>query len=149
MNAYDHDTALQDMLTSFILVGNINSFPKLHFLLCLHEQKTEGGTCQEFAKQFHVGDLSLMEEIIADLQAVGLLTRTGNRYQLSDDPYTKQYLQHLNAVFADPLARQKILDQVRHQSPLSLLARSVLDRYEANSPLHISENYYFAEMAFA
>lgn len=124
------DTTVLDMLTSFILVENINSFAKLHIVLSLYERLSRPSTCQEFAKQFHFGDLSLLEKIIGELQVVGLLICIENRYQLSSDPYLRQYLQHLVTAFADPIARQTILDQVQHQSKLSLLARSVLDQYE-------------------
>ena len=124
------DTTRFDMLTSFILVENINSFQKLHIVLFLYERLSGPGTFQEFAKQLHFGDLSLLEKIISELQVVGLLNCNENRYQLSTDPYLRLYLKHLVTAFADPLARQAILDQIQRQSKLSLLARSVLDRYE-------------------
>lgn len=123
------DTAFFDSLLSFILVGNINSFQKLYFLLGLHERCLSGGTCQELAKQLYIGDTNLVEHIITDLNATGLLTCTGNRYKLSDDSLTTQYLHYLVIAFADPLTRQDLLDQVQSQSQLFISAKSVLERY--------------------
>ena len=135
MKSYYRDTTVFDMLTSFILVENINSFQKLHIVLSLYERLSRPGTFQEIAKRFHFGDLSLLEKIISELQGVGLLTCIENRYQLSTDPDLTQYLQHLVSAFADPLTRQAILEQVQNQSTLFLLARSVLDKYEGDSYL--------------
>ena len=118
-----------DMLTSFMLVENINSFQKLYFLLCLYERQLSARTRQDLAKQLHLGDTALLEQIITELKAVGLLTCTEECYELSDDPRMRQHLQHLATAFADPLTRQAILHQVQNQSPVSRVARKVLDRY--------------------
>jgi DNA-binding IclR family transcriptional regulator len=138
VKSYDEDVTIQDMLTSFILVENIDSFQKLYLLLCLYERGPGGGTCQELAKRFHYGEPSLMQVIVTDLQAVGLLTRQGERYQLSNDPLLQYYLQCLTTAFADPLTRQKILDQVQHQSSLTRMARTVLAKYESLPPFKMA-----------
>ena len=127
---HKEDTTVNDILTSFILVENINSFQKLRFLLFLHEHFLFAGTPQDFAQQLHLGDPCLLEQILADLEEAELLIRVGERYHLTEDSATRHYLQCLATAFADPLTRQEILEQVQRITPLTFIARRVLKQYE-------------------
>jgi hypothetical protein len=109
---------MSDVVASFIRVKHIDSFQKLCFLLFLHRHPELTGTSHEFAELLHLGDVRLLEEIITDLQMVGLLDCVENRYKLLGEPNVRSCLEHLARSFEDPLARQEILDQVRYTTPL-------------------------------
>jgi hypothetical protein len=104
---------MSDMVASFIRAKHIDSFQKLCFLLFLQQHPELTGTSREFAERLYFGDVRLLEEIITDLQMVGLIDCTENRYKLHDEPDVRSGLQYLAKEFEDPLARQRILDQVK------------------------------------
>jgi hypothetical protein len=104
---------MDNSVTNFLRTKRIDSFQKLHFLLFLHRYPKMKGTCQEFAARLHLGDLPLLEKIIADLHRVGLLERMGQHCRLLDEPGLRANLHFLARAFENPLTRQKILDQVR------------------------------------
>ena len=109
---------MNDVVASFIRVKHIDSFQKLCFLLFLHQHPELTGTSREFAELLYFGDVRLLEEIITDLQMVGLVDCVENRYKLHGEPDVRSCLQYLARAFEDPLAHQKILDQVRYSAPL-------------------------------
>jgi hypothetical protein len=110
---------MSDMIASFIRVKHIDSFQKLCFLLFLHQHPELTGTSREFSERLYFGDVRLLEEIIADLQMVGLVDCVENGYKLHNGPDVRSCLQYLTGAFEDPLARQEILDQVRASVALS------------------------------
>lgn len=101
-------------IAAFIRVKHIDSFQKLRLILFLHQHPELTGTCQEFAAQLYLGDMPLMEGLITDLNAAGLVDYVENRYKLNDNPDVSSSLQRLTKAYEDPLIRQSILDQVRH-----------------------------------
>lgn len=115
-----------DMVASFIRAKHIDSFQKLCFLLFLHQHPDLIGTSQEFAERLYLGDVQLLEEIITDLQMVGLVDCVENRYKLRNEPNVRSRLQYLARSFEDPLSRQEILDQVRYTAPPWLVLRGGL-----------------------
>jgi hypothetical protein len=115
-----------DVITDYIEARHIDSFQKLHFLLFLHQHPDMTGTSREFAERLYLGYTPVWDRIIMELCRAGLLERVGNCYKLCNGPDVQTCLQHLDKACEDPLARQKILDQVRHRvtvaqpiSPLS------------------------------
>ncbi len=101
-------------ITDFIRTKQIDSFPKLYFLLFLQQCPDMKGTSQEFAGRLYFGDTLQMEEILRDLQKVGLVVAAGHGWKLSDEPDIKTHLQQLAMRFSDPLARQELLAQMKH-----------------------------------
>jgi hypothetical protein len=104
---------MDDFIVNCIHTKQIDSFQKLHFLLFLHQHPKFQGTCQEFAERLHLGDILLVEGIIADLLSVGMSACEKNYYLLSDDPDVRSIVRSLAQAFEDPLNRQVMLDQVR------------------------------------
>lgn len=93
---------------------HIDSFQKLRFLLFLYHHPDMKGTCREFGERLYFGHTPGLEEMIGQLYLAGLIERTGNCYQLCQEPAVWTYLQQLAGDFENPLTRQQMLDQVRH-----------------------------------
>ena len=104
---------MEKFVHKFIQVKQIDSFQKLHFVLFLQKHPDFKGTRREFAERLHLKDLSLLNRIILDLEKVKLLTQTGQRWGLPDEPELTVNLELLVRVFENPLARQKLLKQVK------------------------------------
>ncbi len=118
-----------DDIASFIRAKHIDSFQKLCFLLFLHEHPESSWTSQEVAEKLYLGDVPLLEGIIADLRSAGLIDCVSHRCTLHDEPDVRSCLQRLDEMFEDPLTRQQILDQVTHGTFLP--RRSQEDVYES------------------
>ena len=108
---------MNEKATQFIRAKQIDSFQKLRFLLFIHQHPTLTGTIQDFGSQLYLGNIPMLENIVADLCGAGLLDCVGNRFKLHSDPDVNSCLECLNKVFEDPLARQRILDQVISAQP--------------------------------
>jgi hypothetical protein len=104
---------MSNTVADFIHARRIDSYQKLRFLLFLHQHPDLSETDQEFAEHLYLGDTRLLEQIIRDLQQVGLVDCVENRCRLHPQPEVSSCLQCLARAFEDPLARQTILDQVR------------------------------------
>ena len=104
---------MDNIVVDFIRAKRIDSFQKLYVLLFLHQHPTLVGTSQQFANKLYLGHLPLVKEILDDLHRVGLVDGIGRRYKLCNDSEVGAYLQFLAEALKDPLARQKILEQVR------------------------------------
>ena len=113
---------MEDKTAKFIRASQIDSFQKLRFLLFIYQHPNLTGTIKEFATRLSFGDTPLIENIIADLCQTGLLDCTAGRYRLCQNPEVNSCLACLSSTFDDPLARQGILDQVRHNIPVYLPA---------------------------
>ena len=105
---------MSNLISEFIRVRHIDSFQKLRFLLFLQQHPDLSETGPEFAAQLYLGDTRLLEEIIRDLEKAGLVDCEENRCRLHHQPEIHSCLRCLARAFEDPLARQTILDQVRH-----------------------------------
>lgn len=105
-----------NVVTEIIKARRIDSFQKLRFLLYLQNHPDLAGTVYDFASQLYLGDMLLIERIIADLQKTQLLERVDNLYKLPDKPDIRAWLQELASAFEDPLERQALLDQVTLQA---------------------------------
>lgn len=104
---------MSNIVGDFIHTRQIDSFQKLRCVLFLHHHPNLSETSQELAEHLYLGDTRLLEQIIRDLQQVGLVDCADNRCRLRHQPEVRSCLQYLASAFEDPLARQTILDQVR------------------------------------
>jgi hypothetical protein len=116
---------MEDKAAKFIRARQIDSFQKLHFLLFIYQHPALTGTIKEFASQLYFGDTPIIENIIADLCQAGLLDCVEGRFKLCKDPDVNSCLACLNQRFDDPVARQHLLDQVRHHTTSYLTAGSM------------------------
>ena len=114
-----------DDITKFVRARRIDSFQKLRLLVFFHRHPESSWTSQEIAEKLYLGDVPLLEGIIADLRSVGLLDCVGNGCALHNEPGVRSCLQRLDELCQDPLARQQILDHVTHTT---FLAHSVWSR---------------------
>jgi hypothetical protein len=101
-------------ITQFIQTRQIDSYQKLRVLLFFHNHADLSWTSSQIAGRLYLGDGPLLEEIIADLQATGLVDCTAGRCRLHNEAGLRVKLQHLVKTCENPLARQEILDTVRH-----------------------------------
>ena len=108
---------MEDKTAKFIRASQIDSFQKLRFLLFIYQHPALTGTIKEFGSCLYFGDTPITEKIIADLCQAGLLDCAEGRYRLCQNPEVNSCLACLSSTFDDPLARQRILDQVRHHVP--------------------------------
>ena len=108
-----------DDVAKFIRARRIDSFQKLRLLVFLHRRSESSWTSQEIAERLYLGDVPLLEDILADLRAAGLVDCIGNGCRLHNEPGVRSILQRLEEMCEDPLARQQILDQVTHSTFLT------------------------------
>ncbi len=111
---------MDTQLIDFIRSKKIDSFQKVRFLLFLHQHPNLKENCQQLAQRLFVG-LPLLERIIEELRAVGLIDCIKNCYALHREPELQLCLVTLSKTFEDPLARQEMLDYVRRRSTPSYL----------------------------
>lgn len=105
---------------NFIQTNQINSFQALLVLVFFYRHANASFSSTQIAERLYLGDGPLLDEIIANLAAAGLIDRLDNRYKLHPMPETEADIQHLISLYQQPVARQKILDQVRQQpQPIS------------------------------
>ena len=102
-------------IVHFIQARHIDSFQKLRILIFFHEHLESSWTSSQIVERLYFGDELLLEEIMADLQAVGLVECVANRCKLSDEAEVRATLQHLVKTCENPLARQEIFDTVRRR----------------------------------
>lgn len=122
---------MKDRAAKFIEAKQIDSFQKLRFLLFIYQHPALTATSQDFANRLYLGDTPTLEKIITDLVQVGLLNCIENRFKLCTDPDVKSCLECLSRAFDDPLARQNVIDQVRHTATPHLpTGHFVRERYQ-------------------
>lgn len=107
---------MQTQTVSFIRSKRIDSFQKLVFLLFLHKNPEAKGTSQYFAEKMFLGNVTLIEKMIADFKEKGLMGSADQHHFLQDTPEVRTSLQQLHQLFEQPITRQSLLDQVRHSS---------------------------------
>jgi hypothetical protein len=104
---------MDEQLNQFIQSYYINSFQKLRLLLLFQRQPNLVATKADLAQRLVLGDLILLEALLADLLAVGVLEDQIGAYRLSANPELWSDLQDLAHTFDDPLARQSLLNRIR------------------------------------
>ena len=100
------------MRCAFVDNHNIDSYLKLRLLLSMHQQPRRSLSLDKLSEQFFVADRRALEQLLSDLCQRGLLTRDGGGWRGSDRPDIADCLTCLTRTFDDPLARQRLLDQV-------------------------------------
>jgi hypothetical protein len=106
-------------ITQFIQTRHIDSYQKLRVLLFFYEHPDSSWTSPQIAARLYLGDGPLLEKIVADLQATGLVDCTANRCRLCNEAGIRLPLQHLVQTCENPLARQEILDSIRRRNSAS------------------------------
>lgn len=98
----------------FLRNKQIDSFQKLVFLLFLHQNPGAKGTSQYFAERLYLGNVTLIERMIAEFKEKGIMDSNGQYHFLQNTPELNASLDHLNQLFEEPATRQSLLDQLRH-----------------------------------
>jgi hypothetical protein len=106
-------------VVKFIRARHIDSFQKLGVLAFLYHCPEATWTSQEIAEKLYLGDVPLLEGVIADLRLTGLVDCVGNGCTLRNESGVRSCLQRLDEICEDPLARQQILDHVTHSTFLT------------------------------
>lgn len=104
-------------IVQFIQNRHIDSFQKLRVLIFFYEHAESSWTRSQIAARLYLGDGPLLEKIMADLGAVGLVDCVARGCRLREEAGIKWGLQHLVKKCENPLARQEILDRVRCCAP--------------------------------
>ena len=112
---------MNDLVAHFVHNCHIDSFQKIFLLLFLDRHPETEGSSQDFGTFLYLGNLVLMEKIVAELQQAGLIVQIENGYRLSDKPEVRLCLHSLAEAFADPLIRQQLLDLIKHNGAHSVL----------------------------
>ncbi len=105
-------TAMNDALTRFIREKQIDSFQKVSFLLFLYRHATHHEVSHEFARQLNFSGDPILEEVVNELSASGLLHQRSGRYILDTKPEISEGLANLVEAYEDPVARQSLLSQL-------------------------------------
>lgn len=100
------------MTCAFVNNRKIDSYLKLRILLTMHEHSQQSLSLDELCEQFFVADRPALEQLMIDLCQQGLLDCNGARWTSSSQPDVVYCLTCLERTFDDPLARQRLLDQI-------------------------------------
>ena len=103
----------------FIRSKQIDSYQKLRVLIFFHHHADSSWSSRQIATQLYLGEGPFLEEIFADLQAVGLLDCSAERCRLRDEAEISVDLELLIKTCENPLARQEILDGLNRRSLVS------------------------------
>jgi hypothetical protein len=98
-------------IITFMQTKNIDTFQKLRILLFLHQHPEWSGTDQMYAKRFQLGDMTLVERVIIELQQAGLLECIEDRFKLSNDPDIRPHLEGLAKAYEKPFTRSQLIAQ--------------------------------------
>jgi hypothetical protein len=98
----------------FIQARQIDSLQKLHLLLFLYQHPESSWTSQQMAERLFLANEPWLEEMIYELQAAGLVDCTRHGCKARDEAGLRERLRCLVETCENPLARQEILNWVRH-----------------------------------
>jgi hypothetical protein len=96
----------------FIRSKHIDSFQKLRLLLFMQDHPNTKVTYDLCIERLYLGDNLLLEAIISDLQAVGLLVCVDDGWKLSSEPEIRRRLLDLASLFENPMSRQLLLKEI-------------------------------------
>lgn len=105
-----------DLLANFLKEKKIDSYQKMRLLLYLYHHPGAGLTLSELAQRLYLGSIYVVMDIVAELHGDGLIGVDEDRYSLDDEPGNNAMIQRLAKAFEDPLARQRIFEQVQQES---------------------------------
>ena len=104
---------MNKIAAEFIRAKNIDSIYKLNLLLFLYRNPNVQGTSHCFAKKLYLGDIGLVEKVVAELANEGVINHSGQHYFLAKTPEIVTPLQHLVHTYEYPLSRQALLKQIQ------------------------------------
>lgn len=100
-------------IAQFLQNRQIDSYQKLRVLVFFHEHADSSWTTEQIAERLYLGNGPLLEGIITDLQAAGLVDCVTTHCKLCQEAGVRSHLQHLIKTCKNPVARQEILDRIR------------------------------------
>ena len=100
-----------------IRCNTIDTWCKLHTLLWFYEHRDFRVTGPELCEHLFQADEGLMRAMLNDLKQVGFLVETDQRFGLSEAPDVIVCLGYLSENFADPQARQRLIERIRAVAP--------------------------------
>ena len=103
----------------FIQSRQINSYQKLRVLFFFYDHADSSWSSRQIGTRLYLGEGPFPDEIIADLQAAGLLNCSAECCRLRDEAEITADLEHLIKTCENPLARQEILDGLKRRSAVS------------------------------
>lgn len=103
---------MNERVARFIREKRIDSVAKLRVLLFLSKHVCLIASPQQLAEWVFF-EPPLVEKIINDLHAVGVLVRIDEGFILQDEPTLRASLTALTQTFQSPLGRQELLNQIR------------------------------------
>lgn len=110
--------SLRQVQGSCIRCRGIDSWQKLHALLWLYEHRDLRLTCEELAQRLYLGDMGMVKAMLGELRDAGFLVEEERRCALAETPEVLTCLEYLHRSFADPLARQELIERI-HQVGMS------------------------------
>lgn len=110
---------MNDALIQFIQEKQIDSFQKVSFLLFLYRYAERHAVSHEFARQLNFAGDPVLEEVVNELTAAGLLQQQSGRYILQTEPEIRQGLEHLIRAYEDPQDRQSLLGRIYQRRAVS------------------------------
>ena len=102
---------------SCIRCGAVDTWCKLYTLLWLLEHPGKQLSGPQLCERLYQSDEGLMRSILVDLSKAGFLVEVDQRFELSDDPDVAACLNYLHQNFADPQARQRLIERIREIEP--------------------------------
>jgi hypothetical protein len=110
---------MNETLIQFIQEKQIDSFQKVSFLLFLYRYADCHAVSHEFARQLNFAGDPVLEEVVNELTASGLLRQQSGNYILQTEPEIRQGLDHLIRAYEDPLVRQSLLGRIYQRRTIS------------------------------
>lgn len=98
---------------SCIRCNAVDTWCKLYTLLWFYEHREQRATGPELCQYLFQADEGLMRAMLTDLKQAGFLVETDQRFGLSDAPDVIACLEYLHQNFADPQARQRLIERIR------------------------------------
>lgn len=100
-------------IIQFLQTRHIDSYQKLRVLIFFHAHADSSWTGEQIAERLYLGSGPLLDGIITDLHAAGLVDCVTTHCKLCQEAGIRAHLQYLVKTYEDPLARQEILDHIR------------------------------------
>lgn len=98
-------------LNHFLRQHQIDSFNKVWFLLFLW-QRSEHSINRAFARMATFSDERTLDEIIGELESVGLLTLQDGKCALRRESAIEMGIRAMLTAYEDPIARQQLLSRL-------------------------------------
>ncbi len=111
MQTTNRHQPIDENLGRFLVQRRIDSFNKVWFLLFLW-QRSEHSVNRAFARMATFSDDPTLDEIISELENVGLLTLQDGKCMLRRESEIETGLAAMLLTYEDPIARQQLLSRL-------------------------------------